>query len=72
MIKFNKDELYWIERTADIESAMVMKRFTDVVNNVKWDNLNEEEKDMIRRTNKEFIDLYIFLRELRSKLEEQR
>jgi hypothetical protein len=68
-IRFTPQELYWIERTADIESALVLKRFTDNVNQVNMDNLNEEEKQMFRKINKELMDLFTFLKELRVKLE---
>jgi len=67
-IKFTKEELKWIERTADIESAMVMKRFTDLVQtDVK--KLDNKQKEMVKKIGSELIELYFFLKELRTKLE---
>jgi len=68
-IKFTKEELKWIERTADIESAMTMNKFTSICNTIEIEKLNEEEKEMIKNISKELIDLYLFLKELRNKLE---
>ena len=33
-IRLKKEELEWIERTADIESAMAMNKFTELMNKV--------------------------------------
>ena len=69
LIRFTKEELKWIERTADIESAMAMKRFTYLVNETNIKKLNKKEKEMCQKISKELIDVYIFLRALRTKLE---
>ena len=68
-IKFTRGELKWIERTADMESAMAMYKFIEIVNNTKMNKLNNKEKEMIKKISKEYIDLYLFLKELRMKLE---
>lgn len=68
-IKFTREELKWIERTADEESARAMFRFTDLINKTNIKNLNESELAMLPKISKELIDLYTFLRELRTKLE---
>ena len=39
-IRLTREELKWIERTADIESAMAMNKFTSLVNGT---NLKELE-----------------------------
>jgi len=70
-MNFTKEELYWTERQADIESAMCLHKFTQLVNN-KPENLSKEELDMIKKATTEFIDLYSFLKELRIKLENNR
>ena len=67
-IKFTKEELKWIERTADIESAMAMNRFTNLVQ-IDIKELDKKDIEMIEKISKELIDLYTFLRELRTKLE---
>jgi len=68
-IKFTREELKWIERTADIESSMSMLRFFDLVKSVNIEKLSEKEKEMIKKMSSEYIDLYLFLKELRTKLE---
>lgn len=70
-MKFTKEELYWIERTADIESSLAMERFiklaqTDIT------NLNKKEIETLKNMGSEFVDLYTFLKELRIKLEIER
>ena len=67
-IKFTREELKWIERTADIESAMAMDRFTKLI---QTDIAKLEKKDinMIKKISNELIELSIFLKELRMKLE---
>jgi hypothetical protein len=68
-IKFTRAELYWIERTADIESAMAMNKFTSLVNSIELEKLSKEEKEMVKKISTELIDLYTFLKDLRTKLE---
>lgn len=69
MIRLTRAELHWIERTADIESAIAMNKFTSLMNKSDYDKLTEEEKKMLQDISKELIDLYLFLKELRIKLE---
>ena len=68
-IKFTNAELKWIERTADIESAMAMNKFTSLVNSTDLEKLSKEEKEMVKKISSELIELYGFLKELRIKLE---
>ena len=68
-IKFSKAEINWIERTADIESARCMDKFINMTNVVPFDKLSDNEKTMINNIVKEHVDLYTFLRTLRTKLE---
>ena len=68
-IKFTKEELKWIERTADIECAMAMNKFTQLVNQTNIKDLDNKKKKMVKNISKELIDLYLFLRTLRTKLE---
>ncbi len=67
-IRFTREELKWIERTADEESARAMKMFYDIVK-TNLERLDEKEKTMLKKTSGEIIDLYLFLNELRNKLE---
>lgn len=67
-IKFTNKELIWIERTADIESALLLNRFFQLVN-TDLTNKSEQEKEMLKRMGTELIDTYIFLKDLRLKLE---
>ena len=68
-IRFTNTELKWIERTADIESAIAMNRFTSLMNTKEIEKLEDKEKEMVKDISKELIDLYLFLRNLRTKLE---
>ncbi len=68
-IKFTKEELKWIERTADIESSRAMMQFTNMVNKINLNKLNKKEKEMTQKITTELIDLYTFLKGLRTKLE---
>jgi hypothetical protein len=68
-IRFTREELRWIERTADIESAMAMNKFQSIINTIKIEKLTEEEKKMVQKISTELIELYTFLKELRVKLE---
>ena len=66
-IKFSREELNWIERTADIETANTFRNFNHILGVYK--DAPEEAKKLLDRQIKELIDLYTFLRTLRSKLE---
>ena len=68
-IKFTKEELKWIERTADIESSRAMMQFTNLVNKIDLNKLNKKEKEMCQKMTEEIINLYTFLKTLRAKLE---
>lgn len=68
-IRLTRAELKWIERTADIESAIAMNKFTSLMNTKEIEKLKDKEKEMVKDISKELIDLYLFLRELRTKLE---
>ena len=67
-IRLSKAELKWIERTADIESALAMNKFLELVK-IDIKNLKEEDVKMIKSISNELIDCYTFLRGLRTKLE---
>lgn len=67
-IRLTNKELIWIERTADIESAMALNKFLSIVH-TDMSKLDEKEKEMIKKISSELIELYIFLKELRIKLE---
>ena len=70
-MEFTKEQLYWIERSADIESAMAMNRFIKLVQ-TDISKLDEKEKEELKRIGSELIDLHIFLKGLRIKLEVER
>jgi len=69
VIRFTREELKWIERTADIESARALHNFEEIVNHANYDKLGEKEKTMLQNHIEELIKLYTFLKELRMKLE---
>jgi len=66
-IRFSKAELNWIERTADIETARLFANFNNILSIYK--SAPEKSKNFLDNQIKELIDLYTFLRTLRSKLE---
>jgi len=71
MMEFTKDQLYWIERCADIESSIIMEKFTKLVQtDIK--NIDSKQLEMIHKIGTEFIELYIFLKEIRYKCENER
>jgi hypothetical protein len=70
-MNFTKDELYWIERTADIECARALLNFTNLLNTPK-DKISKEETELLSKYTVELIDLYSMLKELRFKLEAER
>lgn len=69
LIDLTDDELYWIERTADIESSIAMKNFFSLVSGVKVEGLTEKEKEFVQKIGSEHINLYTSLKQLRCKLE---
>ena len=70
-IKFTKEQLYWIERTADLESAITMNKFINLVQ-IDISKLNKKEKVTLQKIGLELMELHIFLKELRIKLEMKR
>lgn len=72
MIEFNEEQLYWIERTADIESSNVTREFTDLINKIDINKLDDKQKTMFQNISSELIDLYGFLRVIRTKCENER
>jgi hypothetical protein len=67
-IKFNRAELNWIERTADIETSRVFSNFNAILNIYGEENLGIDKTLLDKQIN-ELIKLYTFLKALRSKLE---
>jgi len=64
-IKLTKQEINWIERTADIETSRIFQNFQALL---KF-NPNEKEKELIEKQVIELTELYNFLKTLRYKLE---
>ena len=67
-IKFTKEQLYWIERTADIESARAMDKFVDLCK-INPKDVKKNQVEELAKISGELIDLHGFLKELRIKLE---
>jgi hypothetical protein len=70
-MEFNKEELYWIERTSDIECVMCLNKFAEICSIAKA-NLNEKELKQLNKYTDELIKTYTILKTLRAKLEENR
>jgi hypothetical protein len=70
-MNFTKEELYWIERTADLEGALALDKFFKIVSIPKA-NITDEELKGLTKYSTELIELYSFLREIRNKLEKER
>lgn len=68
VIKFTKEQLYWIERTADIESARAMDKFVDLCK-INPKNVKKNQVEELAKISGELIDLHTFLKDLRIKLE---
>jgi len=66
-IKLTRQELSWIERTADIETSNVFRNFNNLLNSCK--TTSDFEMPLIQNQITELTNLYTFLRTLRSKLE---
>jgi len=66
-IKFLKKELDWIERTADIETARLFHNFNQILQ--VYGKADKKQKELLDNQINELIDLYGFLKLLRSKLE---
>jgi hypothetical protein len=66
-IKLTKQEINWIERTADIETARLFQNFNHILGLMK--DADNKSKVLLSNQINELIDLYSFLKTLRSKLE---
>ena len=67
-IKFTKQELGWIERTADIETSRIFQQFHNLLEKLSKSNL-DINKEIINKEIDELTELYTFLKVLRGKLE---
>lgn len=67
-IKFSRQELSWVERTADIECARALNQFNNLVQ-LNYEKLTAKEREMVKNEIDEIIKLYTFLKVLRTKLE---
>ena len=70
-MKFTKEELYWIERTADIESTLAMDKFVGLCK-INPKDLTKKQTDELIKIGGELIDLHSFLKNMRIKLELKR
>jgi len=66
-IKFTQEELKWIERTADIETARLFSDYNRILGN--FDKIKDLDKTLLEKQITELIELYTFLKSLRTKLE---
>ena len=66
-----KEELYWIERTADIESALAMDKFVNLCK-INPKDMNKKQIEQLAKISEELIDVYGFLKNLRIKMEIER
>lgn len=70
-MEFNKEQLYWIERSADFESSVIMEKFINLVK-IDLNRIKPKDLEMIKKIGTEYIELYIFLKEIRTKCEYER
>ena len=66
-IKLNREELSWIERTADIETSQLFKNVNYILSIYK--DTTGKPRELLDKQIGELIELYTFLKTLRSKLE---
>ena len=66
VVKFKKEELDWIERTADIETARLFQNFNKIMEFYK--DANKKQKKILDKQIEELTELYVFLKTLRSKI----
>ncbi|MEK6935960.1 MAG: hypothetical protein AABW67_04165 [Nanoarchaeota archaeon] len=66
-ITLTKQEKDWIERTADIETARLFQNFNHILGLMK--DVDDKSKVLLSNQITELIELYTFLKTLRSKLE---
>jgi len=67
-IRLTRAELSWIERTADIETSRVFSNFNNLLSLSGREGF-AFDKTLLDKQTSELIELYDFLRTLRSKLE---
>jgi len=70
-MEFTKEQAYWIERCADLESSLIMEKFLKLVN-IDITKTDSKDLEMIKEIGTEYIELYIFLKEIRVKCEHER
>jgi len=71
MINFDKEELYWIERTADFEYSIAISRFLKIVSeNSRAETVGE--RGLVKQYVDELIKALIILKEIRDKCEIER
>jgi hypothetical protein len=66
-VKFKKQEIDWIERTADIETARIFNQFNNLL--VSYKGATNDQKKLFDNQIEELIKTYDFLKTLRAKLE---
>lgn len=67
-IKFSKQELNWIERTADIETSRIFQQFHVLLDKLSKSDI-ELNRELVNKEINELTELYTFLKTLRAKLE---
>jgi hypothetical protein len=67
-IKLSREELNWIERTADIETARLFNNFHCLLDKLSKSSL-DMNKELVNKEIEELTELYTFLKTLRAKLE---
>jgi len=66
-IKFTRAELKYIERQADTQTSILFDNFNNILKFYKL--ADKKSRDLLNRQIDELIELYTFLKTLRSKLE---
>lgn len=67
-IKLSRQELNWIERTADIETSRIFQQFHNLLEKLSKSDLKINQEFVNKEIN-ELTELYTFLKTLRAKLE---
>lgn len=70
-MEFTKEELFYIERTADIESSLILSKFFQFVS-IPSSKFSKEELEFTQKLTGELIESYLILKGLRIKLERER
>jgi hypothetical protein len=68
-VKLTRQEINWIERTADIETSRIFIDFEHLLNSSKLCREKDIDKTLLNKQTAELIELYTFLKTLRAKLE---